>query len=567
MPSVQDHDRFFGGGMDASTPKNLLSEGVIARLLNGRFIHGAITNAYAFEEQELSVASSNERPYLSSATYEQLLARGDVQLVAPLRNSTGRYLICVISGVLFQIDLSTNTVSDITPKDAYLPAHSQLGRQLSYIDNDGGVDGVGGYLVIFNPPNRPIFVGPTGAVISSKNLYEVPPARLGATSGSRSFVIVGDNQLYASDPLGGANPKAPLTFEEILNPTGTYYQQIFNIGFALQSEPITALCRMPTYLGPTEVFLARNLIASTKKHKFVIATGADRATWDSIQFISYAGSMDGIAGPHACTNVGEVILYISDTGRIKTLSQDQERDAGLRESYLDEPLGQYLPDCEPYLYHREWYEELDHSRSIVKFHKQRVYATTYPVLYPAIDYYGKPTLSYSHEAVAVGSIDPETRLGPTAALTWEGFHDFLTAAGMAVVGEDIYIVTKDRYGRNRFLKKLSGVLDNHRTVIFTRGYLAAAQMEARRILTGHLSFRHIAGPIEIKVSYWTEDGWVHGPFTTATTTKHEFSFRNNKKTSILASIPLRIEIHHSGTRFELESIHVDGELHREAKNK
>lgn len=563
MPIVPDRDRFFLGQLNASTPKHIIGEGELVRLINGRFIKGAVTNAISFEEIPLEyIDGADAFASQANTTYQKLLTHGDVQLVAPLANVAGEFLVYVISGRLFQHDLQTGLIVDITPQNTFLP-ESSAAAQLSYLDNDGGVYGLGGYLVIFNGYNRPIFVGPDEVRLSNRNDFEVPPARLGATAGNRMFVIVGDNILYASDPLGGAT--SPLVFQETLDIAGTYYQQVFRIGFPLQAERVTAIARLPTYLAPTPEFLARNLLVSTERHKFVVAAGAPRNTWDQIEFISYAGSLDGIAGPHASTNVGDTIMYVSSTGRIKTLSQDQQRETGLAETFIDDSLGQFLTLGETQYHFRDWYRELDHSRSVIKFNRDRVYTTVYPVGSPGLDFFGRPNTSPSHRALAVGSIDPLTRLGPTATISWEGFYDFLNPIGIVVLENHLYVLSKDEYGTNRLYRENFGVPDDHTTSIFTRGYFSTVDAEGRILIEGRLFFRVLEGPLDVQISYLVNDKWVKGDRVRVTKQFYNFNFKSNRAVSTSASIPLRIDIHHGGSRFELESIYVYGELHKEVR--
>jgi len=563
--SIPDQDRFFSGQLSASTPKHLIGEGELIRLVNARFMEGAISNGVGFDELPvLFDAPKGQTIFASRVTYDQLLQFGDVQLFAPLENLYGKYLVVVISGRLFQIDLSTNLASEITPQDSYLPERSSI-YPLSYLDNGGGVYGVGGYLVIFNGYNRPIFVEPEGARLSLEGLFEMPPSWMGATAGTRAFVIAYPNTMYASDPLGGASGLAPLTFEETLDPLGSFYGQVFTIGSALQVDPVTAVCRLPQYLAPTEEFLARSLLISTAKQKFIVAAGSARLSWDSSTFISYAGSTDGVAGPLACTNIGDVLFYVSTTGRYKTIGQDAERERGLTETFMDEPLGQYVCLCEANYMYRDWYRTLDHSRAVAKFSLDRVYVTAYPVLAPAVSAYGEKFLSPSFRALAVASIDPSTRLGPTATLAWEGFYDWLNPIGLATVGEDFYVVTKDQYGRIRYYRENFIKVDEHESTIYTRGYFSAVPGKAKSMLTAELYFRKLAGPVRIRISYLSDDKWICGSDCVVKDKLHRASFRETKCKSASWAIPLKIDIDHKGCRFELESIRVDGEAHRDQR--
>jgi hypothetical protein len=564
VAEIEDVDRFFSGQLNASTPRHLIGEGEAIRLINARFVEGAITNAVGFDE--LPVKYRDDKNFFASPlSYQEILETGDVQLVAPLENTSGKFLIAVISGRLFKIDLSNNIATDITFASASLPENSNI-YPLSYIDNNGAVYGVGGYLVIFNGFNRPIFISAEDARSSREDSYEMPPSWMGATAGSRAFVIARPNILNISDPLGGSSSLAPLTFDESLNPSGTYYGQVFTIGSALESDPVTAVCRLPSYGTGVEEFLARSILISTSQKKYIVSAGSARATWDSpgSNFIYYAGLSDGISGPLAWTNIGELLFYVSSTGRLKTLGQDAERDQGLQESFMDESLGQYLCPLESNFFYRDWYRTLDHSRSIAKYHMDRLYVTVYPIKVPARSVYGKKHLSPSHRALAVGSIDSTTRLGPTATIAWEGFYDWLNPIGIVTVGSDLYVVSKDVYGRVRFYKENFQKSDDHTSTIYTRGYFSAIAGKARSMLVVELFFRRLFGEVKITISYLVNDKWVKGSVCTTNSKYVRTTLEKRCKTSSY-SIPLKIDIEHKGCRFELESVRANGETHSETR--
>lgn len=560
---MEDVDRFFSGQLNASTPKHLIGEGEAIRLLNARFVEGAITNAVGFDELPITYAEKDKSIYASRLTYQTLLETGDVQLVAPLENIHGKFLIVVISGKLFQIDVNSLQAMDITFPSASLPNRSSS-YPLSYIDNGGAVYGVGGYLVICNGFNRPIFITPEGPRSSVESAYEMPPSWMAATASNRAFSIAYPNLLYASDPLGGASSLAPLTFEETLNSSATYYQQIFTIGSALSSDPITAIYRLPSYGSNSEEFLARSLLVSTAAQKFIIAAGSSRSTWaaEGSKFITYVGSAEGVAGPLACTNIGDVLFYVSTGGRFKTLGQDALREQGLQESFMDEGLGQYLCPLETQYYHREWYKSLDHSRAIAKYHSDRLYVTAFPVSSPAQSIYGEKFYSPSFRALAVGSIDPKTRLGPTATIAWEGFYDWIHPIGLVTLGKDMFVVSKDTHGKIKFYKENSNKLDDHTSTVYTRGYFSAVAGKGRSLLVVEMFFRRLFGKADITISYLVDGKWVQGAKCPASDLYVRATMSPRCKTASF-SIPLKIDIDHRGCLFELESIRAAGEAHQE----
>ena len=561
MPNITDQDSVFVGKQSASLPKELLEEGVVSRLINGRFSEGCITNALSWDEFEPTFQKgNNSRPLGSPVSYGELLTKGDFQLAAPLDNINGKFLVLVISETLFVIDTETWIAYDQTPTDAFFPT-SSLHSQLSYLDNNAGRYGAGGYAVIFNWPNRPIFVGTDGARKSKRSLFEMPPSRMGATAGERAFVISGANILWASDPLGGASDFAPLTFSEIYTPSTGYTDQIFEVGSGLDVSTITCVARLPKFLGPNQDFLAQNLLISTNKNKFIIAASAPRSTWTSIQFITYAGALDGIAGPRCATNVGDNLIYVSSTGRVKQISQDQEVSTGMSETFMDDDLGQFTEPCENKFYYREWYEHIDHSRSVLKFNRNRLFGTAYPVLVPAISRNGRNVDTISHKALSTASLSSDTQIGPRANLQWEGFYDFLQPVGIVDIDTDTFVISKDFNGHIKYFRLNRTVPDNHKTTIYTRGYFKNVRSDQKGFIDGQLVFGRLAGNPEITVSYLVNDEWVIASQGRAKCPLYQFKNRTGQSKTNNSTIPLKIEIDHNGCVFELKSIKVGGETY------
>lgn len=575
MP-IPDQDIVFIGRQDSSSPKHLLADGEVSRLVNARFIEGAITNHLSFDEFDIKYYKGpNEKVVLrkspktvSRVTYDQLLRRGDIQLLAPLQNLAGNFLVAVISGVLFLIDTSTCLAYDITPTDSELPSRKEI-TPISYIDNDGGVYGVGGYLVIFNDINRPIFINHQEARTSKASAYEMPPARMGVTTGNRAFIISATNVMWASDPLGGASDLAPLTFEETLLSGSPYEGQIFNIGSALDLEEVTAICRLHKFGGSSTEFLYQNLLVSTKRHKFIIASDRARTNWTDPLFITSIGNGDGIAGPLACTPIGSNIAYISVNGRIKLISQDKEKENSLSETFFDDTLGQYLCKNESNFYFRDWYEELDHSHSIIKYLNNRLYATVYPHKVPAIDKFGNEITTISHRALAIGSVDSRTAVGQKTEITWEGFYDFLNPTGVAILDDDLYVASKDVTGRNRYYLLNTSKRGINKSTIYTRGYLNKAIQEvgygkSKSFAHGHLYFRQLSGNIKVTISFLADGKWKKIHESTVSRKTHKFTANKSMKCTVDSpSIPLKIDIDSNGCKFELESIHIEGEIHKD----
>lgn len=566
MAATPDQDRYFLGQVDASTPRAVLSEGVVSRLINASFVEGAISNATAFTELSFIPSSSlSERVDGRRLTYKSLLSQGDIQLAAPLSNVKGDFLILIINGRLLQLDINSGFYSDITPRDTLLPDSSYYSAfPLSYINNDGEVSGTGGYLVIFNYPNRPIFVGPDGARLSDPLDFETPPSRMGATGGNRAVVVSGNNLLYVSDPLGGSSSLAPLTFRETLDlgpPAADYFGQILTVGSVLDLENITAIARMISLFTPSTEFLASSIIIFTENKKYIFSIGVPRAQWDAMEIIRYAGSNDGAAGPLAITNVGSMLVYMTSDGRIRNLAQDNEKDNALTETSFDSPLGQYLCCGESTFHFRRWYKDLNHSMSVLKFMRNRLYATTDPMVSSALNLDNKTTRAPSHRALAIARLSDEQAIGPRSILSWEGFYDWVYPNSIVTLKRKVYVVSKDPYGINRIYVEDHDSLDPHDSTIYTRGYFSSQNAKSRSLTSGTLYFRTFSPNIKVSISYLSDLGWISAVEAHPLTSNVLRFNIGNKNRVNSESIPLRVTVHHGGSRFELSGIRVNGEMH------
>lgn len=557
MPIILDSDPFFTGELQGSAPKAALQQGQISRLLNGRFVEGAITNAVALEELNFTYFNKGKNVYTSNVSYEHLMYRGEIQLYAPLSNKFGEYHILLVNGILLQIDCATGVARDITPTDSMLP---KKGGNLTYLDNDLGVYGIGGYLIIYNYPNRPIFVNHLGARVSNELTYEMPPSRMGVTASNKALVVTGDNLFAVSDPFGGSNSLAPLTFAQTYEPGGLYEGDIYTVGSPLDEEYITCVSRLPKYLGPNQDFIAQNVLIHTKYRKYIIALGANRADWSNIAFQTYAGNSDGAAGPLASTNVGSSLVYTSTQGRVKLITQDQQKETSYAETFFDDALGQYVCANEVNFHHRNWYKDLDHSKSILKYVDNNLFATVYPTEVPCIDRWGNEYICKSNAALAIASIDSRDRIGANAPLSWEGFYTDINPVGIMSMGNKVYIASKDSYGRNKFYKLNYNKSSTSTTVLYTRGYMLNDNSGSKKkaLSALHLYFRVLQGCITTRVYQGSNNKWEKIGEVTSSDKLHKFS-GFGKHITDSSSIPLKIEIDHKGCKFELESISLLGE--------
>lgn len=560
MPSVPDKDRFFSGSIDAATPPHLLEEGKLVRLLNARFENGSVTNAIGFDEIPLHFPQGgNTRIFAKKYTYQALIDRGDIQLLAPLNNLFYEFLLTVVNGRLLMIDPEDGSVNDITPRDSFLPNSSYQNR-LTFIGNEGGVSGVGGTTVILNDLNRPIFATIDRVRISSEVNMEMPPMRLAESAGNRVFSISGSNTLWGSDAIG-QTPGAPLTYSDTLTPSTGYYGDTFVIGSFLDGEYITSMCRLPKYLGPSEEFYAHSLYVFSEKHRFIVAAEAARAVWkqEGYNFILYAGAAEGGAGPLARTVAGDTIVYEDTRGRIKQIIQDQTRNTGLQEVFFDAPLGQYADIDAVNFGFKSWYQLLNHSRAVVNYYSSRIFATVYPTMVPCINSNGDADYAPSNKALAVASMASDTRLGGVASPVWEGFYDWLQPSQCVVSKDNFFVFSKDFYGRNRLFKMNHQKRDDHRSVIYTRAYFAQVDGGSDRTLSkGELFFLEIGKNTKVKISYLANNEWI--PVQDCMRAKRNIvKFTVRSAISSSYGIPLRIEICHEGERFLLQSVRVTGE--------
>ena len=133
------------------------------------------------------------------------------------------------------------------------------------------------------------------------------------------------------------------------------------------------------------------------------------------------------------------------------------------------------------------------------------------------------------------------------------------------IRDELYVVSKDSFGRIRFFRQNFSKVDDHKTTIYTRGYMANFPGESRSVNGGSLYFRRLAGKVGIDISYLHNNEWVCGSSCEVCDKLHRFKFQNSRCKTDDSSIAIKIDIDHKGCRFELDSVKIMGEDHRHGR--
>lgn len=510
-------DRFFQRGQNSSLPSVGIERGLTSRLLNCRISNGSIKPSYRWSQVRTNHVEGlvNFQPLdplarrgggtfnfniTTNLSWEDLFCFGKYQGGRAVENVFGRFIVMVFGGVVFQYDIDTCEICPIFGPD---PCFDATCRRMC-------LETVGGWVAIANWPNLPVLVGPGGARYSNPNNNEVGAVRLLTVSGGRLYVVSGFNDLIVSDPFSGSNSFAPLTFEETFLP-GPFYNDAYKIGSTLSPDYIVGLCPLPLRDAAAQEFNGNLIVAhSASGDKFFIDTTSPRSTWldSNNAFIRNGPAGPTMASCRSCTQSEYESLYISSTGRIRTLSTDQESASGIIETYLDDPLGRFDTEEKGWPIEQD-YEELAHEISPIERFRSRIYAGVSPTSVIGINFKGERVIDYADQALAIGSLDSTTAFGERTPLSWEGFNTEVRPKDLFRFGDEELFCLSWENGKN-VLKKLDfNSFSTRPSRVYTRSYFFNDNVREIQPTDCAIFVTNNTEKLHIELAYCIGDRWVN----------------------------------------------------------
>lgn len=496
MPNlIPDGSVDFSLGQNSWNAPDRIQENQYARGVNLSNRGGTLKSRPGFHEQDLTFEGE---PFVNQfgrqISLEQIFIQGKFQAMIPWFVSPDYYLIIVISGLIFRVNVTTRNVI-LLSRDIRVNQYYQR-VNWSY---------AGEYLVIFDFPDYPVIISSTDVFRSDPDNMvggalepQVPISTIGTYNQNRLFVANAGNQYTAGDPVGNlVTPEAPITFTESLVPGAPFFNQILTLPTEEAVTPITAMgfiqqLDASTGIGP--------MFISTADKVYFAQTNQPRAEWEQGQFAGLLLSNTGIAGPRAVTNVNSDLIFISQNADIHALSSARNEAQTWGNVPISREVGNYLKQGDRRLY----------QYAVMGYFDNRVYATAYPYRTQALDRNMVAIPEVAFAGMVVLEIDNLASLLSEGTPTWSGVWTGVRPLGFATLRDRAFIMSKDG-GRNALyeVQRDEGTLGRYdivrgnkrkiKSIIYTKEYSFQDAFALKREHTLNLHLEELRGCTKVSI--------------------------------------------------------------------
>lgn len=500
MPSekVNDGSISFAGGQNEGLFPNQIAKDQYRRGINVTTTSGVLSPRPGFIHKEIKVVTEGK---VGKLTYRNIFRRGKFQGAASYNADDGQFIIAVFSGIIFRIDPKVLEAEVIDLPDG--DRMNQYSKRIPWTR-------AGRFMVFFDYPNLPVILDNKEARRSNVDRTvvvgnppvefprpEVPLSALGAYVNNRLFIANDGQEFLASDPVGGASPDAPITFEQTFAPGSPFLGQSFSLGSQSGNRPITAMgflqvADTSTGVGP--------LIIATTNSVYVYRADLPRDQWEQSAFGRLALYSAGISGPRAFANVNSDIIALSGDNQVRSFflgAREQER-------WSNAPISREISSIL-----KEYEQKSLLDIAFVETYKNRVFVSVAPYAVEALDTYGRPVFDYAHAGMAVMELDNVSGLGASAQPVWAGMWTGINPTEMIILEDGPYIFSKDEGGVNQlyFMDETmtqdvyKGETRDIVCRIYTRSYDFDNRFIDKEVGFADYMFSGVAGRFKYKVEY------------------------------------------------------------------
>lgn len=486
---VFDGSLDFLGGQDASKVPDKIAPNAYASGINVSVQNGALgpRPALIFLELELPEGGIT-LPNKYERSYADIFRAGKFQAIAPYNIGLDSYMVLVISGTIFLLNVNTKKVSVLEIEDG-----SRIDEYAARINWSAA----GRYLVLYDFPAFPVIIDGTECRRADPTKFEVPISTFGVYNQNRLFIANAGNEFTGGDPTGSVlTPEAPVTFEEVLTLASPYFGQIFQLPTNDNNDPISAMAFLQatdtsTGIGP--------LLVATQRSIFSYNTQNPRGSWESGQFGSNLVYGAGIVGPRALVNVNSDLFYLSLDGQVRTLSMS--RDEQKRWSKV--PISREV---------KNWLKFNDQSLArygFLGYYNNRIFVSANPYRTQAKDTQGMAVVDYAHGGLAVLELENIATLGESAKPVWSGLWTGIRPMDICVNNQRCFIVSKDAaYTNNIYEVAADEYVDVTpygkrliKSTVYTREFEFENQFQNKELHSIDVSLADIKGKFKMDIEY------------------------------------------------------------------
>lgn len=441
--AVYDGNQSFLGGQNSGLEPALIGPTQYATGVNTTIKNGSLRPRPGKRHRPIKVLTEGGILAADGRTrlYKDIFYTGKFQGGGPYISDAGKFMIAIISGIIFQIDpakqvavvLEVAEESNVFGVPIFEPPSQRLNQ---YVNRHHWTE-AGKYFVIFDYPDFPIILNGSEARRADPTKYEIPlAATLGAYNQNRLFAFSHVHEFTGGDPVGNlATPDAPITFEEVFAPASAFLGQAFSLGSTNINNPITAAGFLPAVDGNTEI---GPLFVATKKSMYSFHTDIERVGWGQTGFGKLVLNHAGVAGQRSFVIVGSDIWFMDGEGRIRSFSVargDQQRWA---RTPLDKEVRNWVRFCDKKLT----------PFTVAAYHNNRIFFSVNPQVTTAIDLAGKPVSDISFTGFIALELDPVSGFMQSGQPAWAGLWTGINPMEFIDLDGEMYVWSKDPGGVN-----------------------------------------------------------------------------------------------------------------------
>jgi hypothetical protein len=480
----------FSGGQDVSRGVSNVPDSRYYAGVNVTAKRGVLSPRWGFSRLPLTFEDGGEEDETGrTRTYREIFEGGKFQSATSFYINGDPFVVAVISGFVFLVNLTTNHVDNIP-----ITGGSRLNGRLQRINRTVADE----YVIFYDFPDYPVLVNGISARRADPTQYEVPPSRLGAFNQSRLFIVNGGNEFTGGDPVGNTaaiNP--PITFQEVLQSGAAYYQQIFQLPTDYNREPVTAAATLQavdtsTGIGPLLVATANNIYA--------YGTHVPRSQWEAGQFGSLIVSNVGVVGPRAFVNANSDAFFISSDGHVRTISMSQNE----QKAWSRIPISKAIEN---------WVVIRDRRLlqfSVAAYFNNKIFISVNPYRVASTDFTTRlPISDYAFGGMVVLELDNVSTFGQATAPAWAGLWTGVRPMEFISADDRMFVFSKDRSSVNRLYEidpnlsydTADDQIRQVRSRVYTKSYSFQNPFNRKQLRSLELNMKDIKGDFSADVKY------------------------------------------------------------------
>lgn len=480
----------FRGGQNAASDPSQINDAEYFAGVNTSCADDVLGPRWGWHQRKLTFPAGGitDRYTKAVLSFEELYYGGRFQAAFPYTVGTTLYIVTVISGVIYLINISTYSVQILSlDDDDYINENTpRVARSPA-----------GQYWVIFDYPNFPVILDGLTARRADPAKNEVPISVLGVYNQNRLAIGNAGNEFTLGDPAGSlATPDAPVTFNEILTPSSSYYLQAFQLSSGLADGPITAMGVLEfvdtsTGIGP--------LIVATRNSIFTYNTQTPRAQWQNGQFGTSFIATSGVSGHRALQNVNSDFFYVDPEWEVRTASMSRQE----QQRWSKTPISREV---------HNWIEKSNKayaSYAVIGYFKNKVLVTVNPYVTNSFGKSRKALPDVAFGGFVVLELDNQARMLKAPDPVWAGLWTGIRPMEFVSFKNRAFVFSKDPASRNELYEVSTdkrydladGNLRQIKSIVYTKEFYGENPWQNKSYKSMDINIEKIQGDFSLAVHY------------------------------------------------------------------